>query len=89
MTNIRQEEFEELGWKHLGSQWYDLIDVPGELGFYNYVRLRKWGENSMIQAYRNDPHDFPDQQDEQDYLFQGNVENAKDLEKLMTQLHLM
>lgn len=77
MTNIKQEEFEILGWEHVGSQWYNLKYVPGKLGYWNYVRLRKWGDNSIIIGYRSDP--IGEYESEQDYLFQGNVDNVEDL----------
>lgn len=87
MTDIQQEEFESLGWEHLGSQWYNLKDVPGKLGYWNYVRLRKWGDNSCIIAFRSNPDS--EFESEQTHLFQGDVKNKEDLKKLMFQLHLI
>lgn len=73
------------GWKHVGSGWYGLVEVPGELGYWTYVRLRLWGENTFIKGYRGDPDNT---KTEQEHLFQGNIKNQSELKFLMKQLHL-
>ncbi len=49
---LDQQDCEELGWEHLGAQWYNLKDVPGKLGYFTHVRFRKWGDESFIKGYR-------------------------------------
>jgi len=82
---------EELGWKHIGSQWYDLIEVPGKLGYWLYVRFRKCGDESFIKAYRYDPKEKNkdtegENYQEEDFLFSGNIKNKSEFKKLMIQL---
>lgn len=83
---LESKGIEELGWEILGSDWYNLISVSGELGYFNYVRLKLFGKNSFIKGYRANPITSP--KTEQEYLFQGEIKNKSELKKLMKQLSL-
>mgnify|MGYP001567459844 CR=1 FL=1 len=84
---LDKEDIESLGWEHIGSGWYNLKVVPGSLGYWNYVRLRKWQKNELfIRGYRNDPSENEDTENEM--LFTGNIKNKSELKKLMKQLNI-
>ena len=86
---LDQKDCEELGWEHIGSQWYQLKDVSGELGHWLYARFRKWGDNSFIKGYRSNPKDSNDSLNEQEFLFSGNIRNKSEMKILMKQTRLI
>jgi hypothetical protein len=82
---LDKEDIESLGWEHLGSGWYNLKVVPGSLGYWNYVKLRKWQDNNIfIEGYRGDPIVY--ENTEHQKLFDGNIKNKSELKRLMKQL---
>lgn len=87
VKHLDQTDIESLGYEHLGSQWYNLKNVPGSLEYYLYVRLRKWTDNKiLILAYRFDPS--ISEYNEEQYLFDGIIKNKSELEVLMKQLEI-
>lgn len=80
---LDQQDCEELGWEHIGYQWYNLKVVPGKLGYWAYVRLRLEGDNSFIKAYRYDPKNMQEDIQEKDYLFKGTIRNKSELKQVM------
>ncbi len=86
---LDREDIESCGFESLGSGWYNLKEVPGKLGYFLYVRLRMWGENSFIKAYRYDPKDMPQEiENEERFLFSGNIRNINELQRIMKMIHI-
>lgn len=83
---ITKEELKELGWESLGAGWWNYTGEFGNLGYWCYVRLKEWGDNSAIIGYRGNPKDYPDT--EQDYLYQGKLGDKEFLKKLMYMINL-
>jgi hypothetical protein len=75
-------EIEALGWESLGSGWYQKEASPN-MGYWTHVRLRMWGDNSFIKAYRGEPNDAC----EQEFIFQGEISNQRDLAYIMDLTH--
>jgi len=68
------------------KRWKELEEL-GKLGYWNYVRLRKWKDHDMfIEGYRADPVVF--EETEQQRLFDGTIKNKSELIKLMQQLNI-
>ncbi len=87
---LDKQDFEELGWEDLGSGWYNLKEVSGELSHFCYVRFRVWGTNSFIKAYRYDPTNRPHElENDEDFLFQGNIKNKSQLKIIMQQTNIL
>lgn len=78
------DDIESCGFKYLGSGWYELINVPGSLEYWVYVRLRIWEPKSFIIGYRGNPNEYPEC--EQEFLFQGSIRNISELKELMNKV---
>ena len=86
VKSLDQEDLESLGWKYNGSGWYDLIKVPGSLGYFTHVKFKFWGKETMIKAYRGEPINCPEE--EQQHLFVGEIKNKSELKRIMKQLQI-
>ena len=81
---LDQEDLESLGWKYNGSGWYDLIDVPGSLGYFTHVKFHFWGKETTIIAYRGEPINATEEQ----HLFVGEIKNKSELKRIMKQTQI-
>lgn len=86
---LDKEDIESLGFESLGSGWYNLIRVPGKLGYFLYVRMRVFHKQVTIKTYRADPKKYQNEDiNEEQYLFDGTIKNKSELKKLMQQLNI-
>lgn len=86
VKELDQEDLESLGWKYNGAGWYDLIKVPGSLGYFTHVKFKFWGKETFIKAYRGEPNTCPDE--EQQHLFVGEIKNKSELKRIMKQVQI-
>lgn len=85
VKELDSEDLEELGWEPLGSAWFNLKKVSGELGYWTHVRMSRIGGGELIIGYRGEPRTDT----EEGILFDGDVRNKSELKKLMKQLKLL
>lgn len=86
---LDKEDIENLGFESIGSAWYNLEEVSGELGYWCYVRMRFFNGDCLIRAYRYDPKTIVTfDKDETQILFDGVIKNKSELKKLMKQLKI-
>lgn len=88
---LTKEQIEAEGWESIGTNWFNLKEVSGELGYYLYVRLQIWGDENKscrIIGYRWNPTKGEVPNEEQGVLFEGQIKSINELRKLMKWLNI-
>ena len=83
--DFSRQDLEDLGWENLGGHWFNYTGEFNNLGYWLYVRLKLWGDNSCIIGYRSNPKEYPNT--ENDYLYQGKIKKHF-LKELMYMINL-